>query len=149
MIRAVARVRLGFERMNQSERNNKVSSDRLQLLLNPYDSLRHLECDGLTQVLHRVLSDEKIPHTVYVGQVTHKPCARTIPLHFWIDVGELRIDYRLRMWFGETLDIPHGVFSKDSEKSVSYLGEPVDLPLLPLPIIQILAKPFDSTFLEQ
>ncbi|KJH69642.1 hypothetical protein [Aliterella atlantica] len=78
--------------MNQPEPNNKVSRDHLQLLLDPYDSLQHLECDGLTQVFHSV----------------------------------------------------YGVFYKDSEKRVSYLGKPVDLPLLPLPIVQILVQPFDS-----
>lgn len=117
--------------------------NRLCFLLNPYDSLNHLECDGLTQVFHRILSDEKIQHTVNIGQVTHEPNNHTIPIHYWIEVGALRIDYRLRMWFGDTSDIPHGVFYKDSEKSISYLGEPVDLPLLPLPIIQILIKPFN------
>lgn len=129
--------------MNQSKRNDKVSRDRLRLLLDPYDSLQHLECDGLTQVFHRVLSDQKIQHTVYVGEVTHKSSDRTIPLHFWIEVGDLRVDYRLRMWLGETSDIPHGVFYKDAEKRVSYLGESVDLPLLPLAIVQILVQPFD------
>lgn len=135
--------------MNPSDWNNEVLIDRLQLLLNPYDRLNHLECDGLTQVFHRVLSDANIQHTVNVGKVTHKPTNRIIPLHYWIDVGKLRVDYRLRMWLGETSDIPHGVFYKNSGKGVSYLGEPVDLPLLPLPIIQILAEPFDSTSLGQ
>lgn len=128
--------------MNQSDRNSELLINRLQLLLNPYDCLNHLECDGLTQVFHRVLSDENIQHTIYMGQVIHKLCNRTIPLHFWIDIGDLRVDYRLRMWLGETSDVPHGVFHKSSEQSVFYSGEPVDLPLLPLPIIQILVKPF-------
>lgn len=128
--------------MNPSDRKNELLINRLQLLLNPYDSLSHLECDGLTQIFHTVLSDENIQHTVIIGRVIHKSTERTIPLHYWIDVGELRIDYRLRMWLGETSDIPHGAFCKESEKGVSYLGEPVDLPLLPLPVIQILVKPF-------
>ncbi len=117
---------------------------RLCSLLNPYDSLKHLECDGLTQVFHRILTDEQIEHTVNIGEVIHKPTNRTIPIHYWIDVGSLRIDYRLKMWFGETLDIPHGVFYKDSKSSVCYLGEPVDVPLLPMSVIQTLIKPFDS-----
>lgn len=130
--------------MKESKQYDNTLINRLRLLLNPYNSLKHLECDGLTQVFHRILSDEKIKHTVNIGQVTQKPTNHTIPLHYWINVGDLRVDYRLRMWLGETSDVPHGVFYVDSEKSVSYLGEPVDLPLLPLPIIQILVKPFNS-----
>lgn len=134
--------------MKESKQYDNILINRLRLLLNPYDSLKHLECDGLTQVFHRVLSDEKIEHTVYIGEVIHEPTNHTIPLHYWIDVGDLRVDYRLRMWIGETSDVPHGVFYVDSEKCVSYLGEPVDLPLLPLPIIQILVKPFNSLSLS-
>ncbi|WP_045056303.1 hypothetical protein [Aliterella atlantica] len=130
--------------MNESNQCDDISINRLRLLLNPYDWLNHLECDGLTQVFHRVLSDEKIQHTVNIGQVIYKPINQTIPLHYWIEVGDLRIDYRLRMWLSETSDVPHGIFHKDSQQSVSYLGEPIDLPLLPLPIIKIIVKPFDS-----
>ncbi len=133
--------------MKESKQYDNVLISRLRLLLNPYDSLNHLECDGLTQVLHRILSDENIQHTVNIGEVIHKPTNYTIPIHYWINVGDLRIDYRLRMWLGETLDVPHGVFYQDSEKNVSYLGEPVDLLLLPLPIMQLLVEPFDSLFL--
>lgn len=132
--------------MKKLKQYDNTLINRLRLLLNPYDSLKHLECDGLTQVFHRVLSDEKIQHTVNIGQVIHKPTNQMIPIHYWIEVGHLRIDYRLRMWLGKTLDVPHGVFYKDSEHSVSYLGEPVDLPLLPLPILQMIVKPFDSLF---
>lgn len=132
--------------MKESKQHDDILINRLRLLLNPYDSLNHLECDGLTQVFHRILSDEKIEHTVNIGEATHKPTNLTIPLHYWIDVGDLRVDYRLRMWLGETSDIPHGVFYVDSQKSVSYLGKPVELPLLPMPVIQLLVKPFHSIF---
>lgn len=127
--------------MTKSKQYDNALVNRLRLLLNPYDSLKHLECDGLTQVFHRVLSDEQIEHTINMGEVIHKPTKHIIPLHYWIDVGDLRIDYRLRMWLEETSDVPHGVFYIDSQKSVSYSGEPVDLPLLPLPVIQILLNP--------
>ena len=132
--------------MKESKPHNNILINRLRSLLTSYDSLKHLECDGLTQVLHSVLSDEKIEHTVYIGEVIHIPTNYTISIHHWIEVENLRIDYRLRMWLGEALDVPHGVFYKDSDSMVSYLGEPVDLPLLPLPIIQLLVKPFNSLF---
>ncbi len=132
--------------MKESKQYNNILINRLCSLLTSYDSLKHLECDGLTQVFHRVLSDEKIHHTVYTGEVIHEPTNHTIPLHYWIDVENLRIDYRLRMWLGETLDVPHGVFYIDSVKSVSYLGESVEIPLLPPPVIQLLVQPFNSLF---
>ncbi len=132
--------------MESYDQYGSVLINRLRLLLNPYASLEHLECDGLTHVFHRILSDEDIEHTINIGQVIHKPTNRTIGLHYWIDVADLRIDYRLRMWLGATSDIPHGVFFADLEKSVSYIGEPQEIPLLPQPIIQILVKPFNSQF---
>ncbi len=132
--------------MKESKQHDDILINRLRLLLEPYDSLNHLECDGLTQVFHRVLSDEQVEHTINIGEVIHKPTNRTIPLHYWIDIGDLRVDYRLRMWLGETSDIPHGVFYVYSQKSVSYLGKPVELPLLPMPVIQLLVKPFHSIF---
>lgn len=134
--------------MQESNQHNNVLISRLRLLLNPYDSLKHLECDELTQVFHRVLSDEQIKHTVNIGEVTYKPTNCIIPIHYWIDVEDLRVDYRLKMWIGETSDVPHGVFCDNLEKSVSYLGKPVDMPLLPLPIFQIIIKPFNSLFLS-
>jgi hypothetical protein len=108
--------------MNRLDQCDDTLINRIRLLLDPYDSLKHLECDGLTQVFHRVLSDENIQHTVSIGKVIHKPTKYTIPVHYWIDIGDLRVDYRLKMWLGETSDVPHRVFCVDSEKSVSYLG---------------------------
>lgn len=87
--------------MKKSKQYDNVLISRLRFILNPYDCLKHLECDELTQVFHRILSDEKIHHTVYIGEVIHEPTNHTIPLHYWIDVENLRIDYRLGMWLME------------------------------------------------
>ena len=59
--------------MKESKPYSNILINRLGSLLTSYDSLKHLECDGLTQVLHSVLSDEKIKHTVYIGKVIHIP----------------------------------------------------------------------------
>ena len=126
--------------------NDSLLINRLHFLLAPFDALKHLECDGLTHVFHRILSDENIEHIISVGEVTHKPTNRKIPLHYWIDVAQWRIDYRLRMWLGETPDVPHGIFRTDRYLSVSYVGNPTQLSLLPQPIIQLLFAPFSSTF---
>jgi hypothetical protein len=115
----------------------------LRLILDPYDALRHLECDGLTQVIHRVLSDQQLQHTIYIGQVIDKTNSHTIPIHYWIDAEEdVRIDYRARMWLGETPDIPHGVFHPVDYLMISYEGSPIELALFPDFLIQELIRPY-------
>lgn len=118
--------------------------NHLRLLLNPYGVLRHLECDGLTHVIHRVLSDENIEHTVYTGQVINNSNNDTIPIHYWIDIDDLRIDYRARMYLGDMPDIPHGVFYHTDYVNVSYEGSPTQLNLLPHAVIQELIKPYPT-----
>lgn len=115
--------------------------NHLRLLLNPYGVMKHLECDGLTHVIHRVLFNEKIEHTIYIGQVTNTSNNDTIPIHYWIDIDDLRIDYRARMWLGDKSDIPHGVFYSVDYPHISYQGSPTQLTLLPHAIIQELIKP--------
>ena len=132
--------------LTNSTNFGSVTINHLSSLLDPYDYLKHLECDGLAQVFHRILTDEQIEHTVNIGKVTYKPTNRIIPIHYWIDVGDVRIDYRLKMWLGETLDIPHGVFCKGSKSLVCYLGEPIDISLLPMPVIEMLITPFDASY---
>ena len=116
----------------------------LRLIVDPYDTLQHLECDGLTRILHKILSDNEIKHTVYTGEVIHKDNAETIPIHFWIDIEDLRIDYRARMWLGETPDIPHGIFHPTNYPKIYYQGSSIKLALLPDVLFQILTRPFPT-----
>lgn len=129
--------------MNSNNTDKQLLLNHLRLLLNPYDALRHLECDGLTHVIHRVLSDEQVEHTIYTGQVINKNNSHTIPAHYWIDVEDLRIDYRARMWLGKKSDIPHGVFYPDDYPMISYEGSPLELALLPKFFIQELITPYN------
>lgn len=92
----------------------------------PYAENQSLECDGLTRVLHTVLSDRHIPHTPMFGRVEWND--RHFMPHFWIELpnGEV-VDYRLRMWFGPKA--PNGVF--DPKKvGVTYDGRRASMPLL-------------------
>jgi hypothetical protein len=124
--------------------SNPSFINHLQLILNPYDALHHLECDGLTHVIHRVLSDENIEHTVYTGQVINTFNFDTIPIHLWIDINNIRIDYRVRMWLGDMPDIPYGVFYPADYPSIRYEGSPTQLNLLPHAVIQELIKPYPA-----
>jgi hypothetical protein len=118
--------------------------NHLHLLLNPYDKLHHLECDGLTHVIHRVLSDENIEHTIYTGRVIYSFNDEHIPIHYWIDIDNIRIDYRAKMWLGDAPDIPHGIFYPTDYPSISYQGSHTQLTLLPHIIIQEIINPYPA-----
>ncbi len=116
--------------------------DKLSNLLEPYANQTHLECDGLSRILHSLLENEGIKHTVFVGAVCHYPSQRKIPVHFWIDLDSgLRIDYRLQMWLGVSADIPNGIFDSKDFTNVCYEGEVVEMPVLPKSLIDILLMP--------
>lgn len=117
--------------------------DQLYRHLEPYANQTHLECDGLSRILHSVLADEGVEHKVFVGAVRHCPTQREVPVHFWIDLDSgLRIDYRLQMWLRESSDIPHGIFNPKDFAAVRYEGEEVEIPILPKSLINILLMPF-------
>lgn len=101
----------------------------LSSLLGTYDQYA-LECDGMTRVLHTVLEKQNIPHTLWVGTVRHTPSDTAFAPHFWITIGDIFIDYRARMWLGNTPDIPHGIFALDEFPAISYEGEETQLAAL-------------------
>ena len=106
---------------------------KLEKLLKPYDKCR-LECDGLTRVLHTVLSKNKIKHSVHQGEV-HVGKEVFNP-HFWIQLPNgYVVDYRLRMWFGNKA--PHGIF-KPENNDVKYDGDKINMPELSDVMFQIL-----------
>ena len=97
----------------------KALDNNVEKLTSPYEKCR-LECDGLTRVLHRVLTENHIAHTVYSGQVTWN--GKVFPVHFWIQLPDgAVVDYRLRMWFGN--NAPNGIF-KPEQNDVKYKGRP-------------------------
>lgn len=112
----------------------------LEQLLSPYDSSL-TECDGMTQICHTLLCREGIPHQTYVGVCRYN--GNLLPLHFWIDLTEQlqgwRVDYRLRMWFGELAQIPHGIFLPEDFSEVEYKGICVDPEPLPEVVFYALA----------
>jgi hypothetical protein len=94
----------------------------LARLLDPYDGLKHLECDGFTRVASYVLTEAGIPHRCRAG--TCVVGRRVVDPHLWIEAGGFRIDYRLRRWVGA--QAPHGVFALDLP-GVEYTGEAIEL----------------------
>lgn len=76
------------------------------------DLVKHLEyapveCDGMARLVATVLTQHKVAYQGMAGTITPKGCDYTIP-HFWVQVGELVIDYRAQMWLGDGKDIPTG-----------------------------------------
>jgi len=105
---------------------SRVASPDVKKLTEEYDDLP-LECDGLTRVLHTVLTRAHVPHKVMRGSVAVLGTGTGIPLHYWIELSDDKIvDYRARMWLGSSA--PHGIF-KEKAKFL-YLGKPVGMPIL-------------------
>lgn len=129
--------------MKSPERNSRIeiTPDTLRGLLDQYD-IAHLECDGLTRVVHTILSHERVEHGVFGGNIHHVPTQRIMRPHLWVDVGMYRIDYRARMWFGDSEDIPHGVVAIGQHPTVLYQGECLDIPILSKELFDILITPF-------
>jgi len=103
-----------------------LNEREIKELIEPYDKC-HLECDGLTRVLHKVLHDNGVRHDVYIGSVEFKK-DKDIPLHYWIELPSGKIiDYRARMWLGN--QAPHGIF-RINENKIRYEGKKINMPLL-------------------
>jgi len=102
----------------------------LKELLSLYDSCK-LECDGLTRVLHTVLSQEGIEHSCLIGSLVLIESHKGSPLHFWIVLPDgSYIDYRARMWLGDRADVPHGIFNPVDYPKVAYSGSSMELDIL-------------------
>jgi hypothetical protein len=77
--------------------------------LEPLDSLM-LECDGLTRVISALMLRDRIEHEVHVGQLGVDDIG-VIGLHHWIVLPDGYVcDFRARMWLGDVVEVPHGLF---------------------------------------
>lgn len=107
---------------------------QIQKLLEPYDKCG-VECDGLTRIMHTILVQQGIEHTVFMGYLSDGKT--TIP-HLWIDLpsGE-RIDYRANMWLdGE--NVPHGIFNPQDFSHIQYIGEEIEIEILSPRVLALL-----------
>lgn len=90
-----------------------------------------LECDGLTRVISTLMQRDGIAHQVCVGSLTISDVGM-IPLHWWIVLSDGRIcDYRARMWLGQSVEVPHGLFVPCQKQlyTISNMVEPADIRL--------------------
>jgi hypothetical protein len=100
-----------------------------------------VECDGMCRLITTRLQKQGIPHQVMQGSISLGE--ESMPLHFWVVVDGLTIDYRARMWLGDKPEVPHGVF-RSEDCPICYMGTPVDLPALDDFMFEILMQPFDK-----
>ena len=101
-----------------------------------------VECDGMSRLVATVLSQQGIPFQGMVGSIVPKDTNYRIP-HFWVQVGDLVIDYRAQMWLGDASDVPHGVVRAEDYPGI-YEGEPFHLEALPESLFQIMKMPFPT-----
>jgi hypothetical protein len=88
-----------------------------------YDSLKHLECDGMSLVISYRLTQLNVEHWIMTGALFHNG-ELVIKPHLWVALndGARIVDYRARMWAGESDDIPHGIFRPEDYSNVRYEG---------------------------
>lgn len=86
-----------------------------------------LECDGLTRVISLILSRAGIVHEVFAGKVQMEGSSRIVQPHLWIILSDnTMIDFRIRMWMGDQVEVPHGHFDPVSFQHMNYQGSPIE-----------------------
>ena len=96
----------------------------LQRALEPIDEL-NLGCEGTSWIISSLLEKNEVPHILMSGSISHTNGRVVVP-HFWIELDQWIIDFRIRMWFGRNNQgLPHGCFKVNQarEKGFVYRGE--------------------------
>jgi hypothetical protein len=89
-----------------------------------------LECDGLTKVISTALYNNGInSYKCYLGEV--KFGRKKMSPHMWIEIDGIIIDYRTRMWLGESEEVGHGVFFPEEFPKTKYDGVEIPTEILP------------------
>lgn len=104
--------------------------DELEFALFHLDDAK-TNCDGITYVISKLLTDRYIYHQCRIGLVEDRLTRQKVSPHCWVELeGGWCIDLRLRRWLGDEDDIPHGVFQAFQYSRVRYFGAPLCPPIL-------------------
>lgn len=100
-----------------------------------------VECDGFVRLAHTALVERGIEHSVLIGRLISLDGSVRTPIHLWIELGDGNlIDYRARMWLGDRIDVPHGIFPRGAFPGWSYYGKAIDIPVLAPALVGILLQ---------
>lgn len=70
-----------------------------------------VECNGMSWAISYLLGRAGVEHECMLGYVMSDHTNEAVTPHYWITLpGGWIIDLRLRLWLGDTDDVPHGVF---------------------------------------
>lgn len=85
-----------------------------------------VECNGMSWAISYLLDQACVEHDCVLGYVISEHTGEAVTPHYWITLPDgWIIDYRLRMWLGDTDEIPHGVFHETEAANfgMRYEGE--------------------------
>lgn len=86
-----------------------------------------LECDGMTRMISSILTKAGIVHDVLAGRVHMDGSARIVQPHLWIALrDDTVIDFRIRMWLGNQVEVPHGHFNLKDFQHMHYQGTVIE-----------------------
>lgn len=98
--------------------SEEISVNKIEKLLSKYIKLP-LECDGLTKVISYILDKNNINHKICIGNLSDDEGNGI--LHYWVELPNKNIiDYKARMWLGNSKKIPNGIFNPKNYKNVKY-----------------------------
>ncbi len=110
---------------------NKQLKDRIQAIIDSViatGKVKKLECDGATKVINYLLTKDGITHKVMVGTATYiKEGAENhmaIQPHYWIEIDDITIDLKSKMWFGDIA--LEGLFETAKSK-IQYSGRQIQM----------------------
>lgn len=87
-----------------------------------------VECNGMSWAVSYLLDQSGIKHECMLGYVKSEHTGEAVTPHYWVALpGGWIIDLRLRLWLGDTDDVPHGLFhtSDAAWLGMQYEGNPV------------------------
>lgn len=96
----------------------------------------NIECEAMTQIISHILCRSEVPHQCFYGYAKERKGETTVVPHYWIQLEDgWIVDLRLRMWLGDTDDVPHGIFKTER---IQYKGTPVHLEEMEASLMELL-----------
>lgn len=131
-----------FEPVQPIYLNIQQQLDKAKELCKPYENV-NLECDGFSRIASYLLNTNNIPHKIKHGIVKYNfgDFKDKSLHHWWIQLkGNMILDYRLQMWFGKSLNVPHAVFNPVEYNLIEYREVRTENWIIEKPLFDILVS---------